>query len=465
MEKKLILDLVDMNDSGQGIAKKDGIVYFVNGGVIGDRIECEIQLVKKNYKVAKALHLIKPSEWRKTDFKDTLEMPYGLSLQALNYDKQLEFKEKNLYKTLDKIAGIEIEKRNPIIGLDGENRYRNKGVFPVRDDNGKIKIGAFERGSHTIIEVLDNVAMPESYALILSEIKKIAREFKISAYHELRHSGGLKFITIRSNPDGEHLIVLHFNEDELKNKKISDDFTEILVSELEKYNIKILGIVKAIQAKKSNFAGGGKLSLLYGKDYIYNRVGNAKFKLGVKSFFQVSTEGVEKLYGEVLRLASPIDFETVWDVYCGVGSIGLYLLSALKTMGLKEDNPPVSLKGLEYVEEAIDFAKENAEINGIEKTHFEAGKAEDLLPLWVKKYSTPDLIIVDPPRKGVDRKALEAIIETGVQHIIYVSCKPSTLARDLKILNEAGYKCVEVTPVDIFPMSMHCECVVRMEKK
>ncbi len=462
MNDKIILDIIDMNESGQGVAKDDSMVYFVNKAVIGDKVECEIQLRKKNYTVANAIRLLSPSIQRKSEYIDVVEMPYGLSLQALQYQYQLNYKEEKLFKTIDKIAGIPIEKKNHIIGLEGETRYRNKGVFPIRYANGKIQIGAFERASHRIIDEMDNFAMPESYALILSEIKRLAKEHKISAYDESKHKGCLKFITIRSNSSKEHLIILNLHEDELLDGKKAEPFVQDLVDNLEKHGVTISGIVKSVNSAKSNFAGNGKVSLLHGKDYIYNNIEEVKFKLGVHSFFQVSNEGVEKLYQEVYRMASSIAFSSVWDIYCGLGSIGLYLSKKLLS---QDENVSIDLNGLEYVEEAIGLAKENASLNEIENTYFEAGKAEILLKQWVDKFDKPDLIILDPPRKGVDKKALDAVIKTGVQNIIYVSCKPSTLARDLSILHEAGYDCKEMTPVDIFPMTMHVECIVLLQRE
>ncbi len=461
MNEFVTLEIIDMNESGQGVAKNNGTVYFVNKAVIGDIVEAEIVLSKKNYKVANTVKLVNVSQFRKPEFDDILDMPYGLSMQALQYKHQLEYKENKVYKTIEKIAKIDISKKNSIVGLSSETRYRNKGVFPIRDDNGKIKIGAFERASHNIVEVLDNIAMPQSYAFILEEIKFLAEKYKISAYNELRHKGALKFISIRSNNMDEHLIILHLNNDELSDSNKQAELTNELLARLNAKDIKVIGIVKAVNSKKTNFAGGGKLSTLYGKNYIFNNIEETKFKLGVNSFFQVSTEGVYKLYNEVARMAKLVEFNSLWDIYCGVGSIGIYLT---KKLDMQNSTSNIRLKGLEYVEEAINFAKENAELNDIKNTHFKAGKAEDVLPLWQKKYSAPDLIIVDPPRKGVDKKALDAIIKTGVKNIIYVSCKVSTLARDLKILSDAGYKCLELTPVDIFPMSMHCELVCILER-
>ncbi len=462
MDKTIILDIIDMNDNGQGIAKKNGAVYFVNGAVLGDTVKAKIILSKKNYIVAEAISLVKASSLRKDEFKNMIDIPYGLSLRPLKYKEQLKFKENTVYKTIDKIAGVEIKKKNKIIGLSKENRYRNKGVFPVRSENLDIKIGAFERGSHNIIEETDNISMPETYSIIIYAIKNAMKKFNISAYNELRHKGGLKFITIRSNNDDEHLIILHFNTDELKTKNCEKAFTSELLSALESQNISVIGITKSIKSSKSNSPAGGILSILHGKDYIYNNVGNAKFKLGIESFFQVSSEGVEKLYAEVFRMANLKGFENIWDIYCGVGSIGIYLA---KEVSSKNSESQISIKGLEFVSEAINYAKENAKLNNINDTFFECGKAENLLPKWVEKYEKPDIIIVDPPRKGLDKRAIDAIIKTKVDKVIYVSCKASTLARDLKLFNEAGYKVLELTPVDIFPMSMHCEVITILSKQ
>lgn len=461
MRERIKLEIEDMNESGQGIAKREGMVYFVNGAVLGDFVESEITLKKKNYMIADAKKLLRPSPKRKKEYRKLLEMPYGLSLQSIKYEEQLVFKEKNLYRTLDKIAGIPIYKKNRILGLSSETRYRNKGVFPVRDEGGKIKIGAFERASHSIVEVLDNPAMPESYAEILQAVKEICNNMGISAYDEARHIGALKFIIIRSNAARQHLIALVFREDTLRDKSSESRFVGDFLRAMEEKGISVEGLIKILDSKKTNFALGGKSRLLYGKDRLEQRIEDAVFQLSINAFFQVSEEGVRTLYREVFRLAELHGNEQIWDIYCGVGSIGIYLL---KQYTLEDPASMLRLRGLEYVKEACENAEENAFLNGISGAYFEAGKAEELLPSWVDRFSKPDLIILDPPRKGVDEKALRAVIQTGVSKIVYVSCKASTLARDLKLLYEAGYECLETSPVDLFPMSMHTECIALLSK-
>ncbi len=467
LNKNTVLEIVDMNDSGQGIAKKEGMVYFVNGAVIGDFVKAKIVLIKKNYAVADALKIISPSIMRKNEYKDSLYVPYGLSLRPLQYEHQLEYKENDVYKTIEKIANVEIKKKNKIIALDSEERYRNKGVFPIRNISGEIKIGAFERGSHDIVEILDNPAMPKSYSIVLSEIKTLIQKYNISAYTESSHSGALKFLTLRSNYLGEHLIILNFKDDELKEKNCEKVFVDELKSNLELKNIKVAGIIKSIKKEKSNSPIAGKLTTLYGNNYITKKIDKVVFKLGVESFFQVSTEGVEKLYAEILRITKNIIDEKnygncieIWDIYCGVGSISIYLA---KMLG--ENDIEFRIKGLEFVEEAINYAKENANLNDIKDSFFESGRAEVLMPNWVDKYNKPDLIIVDPPRKGLDKRVIESVIKTDVENIIYVSCKVSTLARDISLFNEAGYELIECTPTDIFPMSMHCEVIALLNRK
>lgn len=461
MKERITLDIVDMNESGQGVAKQGGIVHFVNGAILGDKVEAEIALAKKNYKVANAVRILEASEQRKPGYSGVLDSPYGLSLQAMKYEKQLEYKERLLFSTIDKLAGIEIAKKNAIIGLSREERYRNKGVFPIREDGGIIKIGAFERASHKIVEVLDNPAMPESYAVILTEVKALAEELGISAYNEGAHRGALKFILIRSNAKGEHLIASVLHEDEPAKRGIESAFQNALLDKLREKGIPVSGLLKIVDTKRSNVALGGSSTVLSGEAELHQKIEEVEFKLGIHSFFQVSTEGVEKLYNEVFRVATHTNPRSVWDIYCGVGSIGIYLAKKWRDGNLSAG---ADLRGLEMIPEAIEYAKENARINGIQNAYFERGKAEDLLASWVRQYASPDLIILDPPRKGVEKSALDAVTSTGVKHILYVSCKPSTLARDLKILCEAGYRCLEITPVDLFPMSMHVETVCLLSK-
>lgn len=453
------LEITDMADTGQGIARKDDVVYFVNCALIGDIVEAKIIKSKKNYRVSEAMKISSPSPFRKAGCTNLSEGVYGLSLKDLTYKKQLEIKEKKVRMELFKSLGYKEKvnelnnfdfKINPIIGLEQETRYRNKGVFPVREQNGKMSIGSFERASHNIIDNLDNISMPESYFTILNIIKSWAEKNSLKAYNEISDKGNLKFITIRSNFEGEHLVILSLRENKLPD-------VEELVLSLQNEKINVLGVIKSYKPEKSNTPMGGKNYSLFGKDFIYQSIGISKFKISPESFFQVSTEGSEKLYAEILRMIKHLSIDELWDIYCGVGSIGIFLANHL-------NNEDLGIKGLESVETAVEMAKLNAEINGLKNIEFQLGKAEKLLPGWIKKYNTPDVIIVDPPRKGLDRDALDAVIQANSKHILYVSCNPSTLARDLKIITDNGYKIIELTPVDLFPMTMHVECVVLLSK-
>lgn len=442
---RIILKATDMADSAQAVAKLDSVVYFVDGAVLGDLIEAEVYLVKKNYRVARAEKLIEASPARKIQYRDLIIPPYGLSLLPLEYSSQLEIKTKRLERSLGKSFDAQI---NPIIALNSEMRYRNKAVFPVRFQSGRIAVGSFERGSHKIVRALDNPAMPETYAKILEIIITWAEANKISAYDENRHRGVLKFVNIRSNSKGEHMLVLVLNEDDIKD-------IDNLVSELKAAKINLTSLIKSVNPRKSNVAVGGINTCLYGSSNFVMYLDESKFILSPDSFFQVCTEGANLLYQEIVRMADLKSDAVVWDIFCGVGSIGIYLANKLK------EQFAINVAGIEVLDSAIKMAEKNVLLNGLraENFVFEAGKAEDLLPKWTRNRPKPDLVIVDPPRKGVYKKALEAIISTNVEKIIYVSCNPATLARDLIILSEAGYMPLELSPVDMFPMTMHVESV------
>ncbi len=453
------LEIIDMADTGQGVARHDNMVYFVDFAVLGDVVRAEVVRSKKNYRDAKPLELLEPSPFRKPTHRGLSDSIYGLSLEPLVYEKQIEIKEKKVYSEVLKALGYRNLsgdytsldfKLNPIISLKAETRYRNKGVFPVRKQDGKIAIGSFARGSHRIVGSLDNIAMPKTYATILEKIISWAKDNRLKAYDEATHSGSIRFVTIRSNKQGEHLVVLTTRENYIPQM-------DTLIDELKAFGINISGLVKAYKPEKSNVSMGGKQTTLYGNSTITKSVGDSKFKLSPDSFFQVSTEGVEKLYGEVARMVRSVNAGKLWDIYCGVGSIGIYLA---KHLDLKD----VEIRGIESVESAVQNAIVNAEDNSVNAT-FECGRAEDILPTWTKKYASPDLIIVDPPRKGLHKTALEAIAQTGTKNILYVSCNPSTLARDLAILKQEGYKILELSPVDLFPMTMHVECIVLMSTR
>lgn len=511
----LKLRIEDMADTGQGIARVDGLVHFVSAGLPGDVVLAKRIEKKRNYCVCEALELLEPSELRTEEHKELFFPPFGLDLMPLDEAAELGLKEAKVRMELTKALGNLDELRfNPIIGMSQRMRYRNKAVFPFRFVRERNICGAFERLSHFIVEDVDNPSMPESFASINAVLLDWLNQAGLKCYDEAAHRGTLRYVTIRSNEEGEHLILLTVKEDVLPS-------VSHLIKLLEAKEIKIKGILKTVKEERGNTPYGSGVELLYGEERLEDRVGDVRFSLSVNSFFQVSREGCEKLYDEVYRLADLDRVADLWDVYCGVGSIGLYLLAkhrsasagppsftspdsgtvssaidsqpapfcssgntavsivgpvtlteSSKTTAITVPVPaapgadsPIELWGLEAVEEAVKDAALNAQLNGIENAQFEYGLAEKALARRFKSHKAPDLLIVDPPRKGLERSAVDAIIKAAPERIIYVSCKVSTLARDLKLFTEAGYKLIEVTPVNLFPMTMHVETVCLLSRK
>lgn len=542
----LKLRIEDVADTGQGLARVDGFVHFVSSGLPGDVILAELVEKKKNYAVCKTLELLEPSDLRRDEHRFLLQPPFGLDLMPLREEVELELKEKKVRTELAKALGPALEEArfNPIIGMEERSRYRNKAVFPFRYVAGRNVCGAFERLSHNIVEVGDNPSMPLSFARINEVLIAWMGGAGLKCYDEAAHRGTLRYATLRVNDRGEHLILLTVKEDGLPD--VAD-----LVQRLEAAGVSVKGLLKTVKEERGNTPYGRKVELLYGSDRLEDRVGDARFSLSVKSFFQVSREGCEKLYNEVYRLSDLDSVRSLWDVYCGVGSIGLYLLtkhraasssancgacaaphaeadadsfashaeagsciphteagscgpaptctpppaSATSTeshepalspafarsidsqqasaSGLTSPvscaaepcgTAPIQLWGLEAVEEAVKDASLNAALNGIPHAEFAYGLAEKALAMRFKSHRAPDLLIVDPPRKGLERSAVDAIMKAAPERIIYVSCKVSTLARDLKLFTEAGYELREVTPVNLFPMTMHVETVALLTR-
>ncbi len=444
---KLNLEIVDINDMGQGVAKLNGKVYFVNGAVIGDIVLAEVTSNKKSYSVANIIEFIKPSVYRKEEYvfsKDFHDL--GLSLYPLKYEYQAMVKNNKLLHLLQNSKLKSKPTLNKISSEVKNDRYRNKGTFPVGGVKGDIKIGVYKRFSHEVIELDDYFIMPENFNLILKILKKFFSDIKIEPYDEVKNSGVLRQVVLRKNSFYSYMLGF------VVNKKINLDLNPLIL-EFNKNKLDIKSIVLNINSKKGNSVLGRENYVLYGDEYIIDTIGDFEYKLKLDTFFQVNRYETVNLYDKVKNIVKNLGGKTVWDLYCGVGTIGIYMSDIFE-----------NIMGIEVVKPAIDMAIENAEINGLNNYHFESGKVEELITVWKKRYGIPDVVILDPPRKGVDKKVLDTIYELGVKDIVYVSCKPSTLIRDIKILEEYGYRAKELTGFDLFLGTVHCECVVLMTK-
>ena len=564
----IILEITDLTEEGQGVGKKDGLVFFVKDSVMGDVVEARILKVKKNYAYAKVEKLLEASPYRITPLCLVAGKCGGCQLQHLSYEKELAWKEDRIAQSLIRIAGIpEEEVRGKGEGILGgkTERYRNKAQYPVQ--NGKelhveteqigensaldrkektakncivdgkregninsmsvvrkelssLKMGFYGFHSHRIIETEDCLINSEENPLILNCIKEWAREYQISGYEEETGKGLLRHIFLRRGfSTGEILLCLVLNGKSLPHGKELWEKLQGLSLRAEAGGLqseadipcgmdvqsgvdvrcgvdvhcgtdipygmdvqskvndhcwkngtaqgRIVGLSMNINEGSGNAILGKETHCLYGKDSIEDKIGELSFSISVPSFYQVNPVQTEKIYGKALEYAALTGEETVWDCYCGIGTISLFLAQKAK-----------QVYGLEIVPEAIENAKKNAEKNGLHNTEFYVGAAEEVLPKWVEEQKRElsakgadcsigdmvDVVSLDPPRKGCDEACLSAVLELSPKRIVYVSCDPGSLARDMKYLREGGYELEKWVGIDNFPRTGHVETIALLSK-
>ena len=456
----ITIKIEDQGTTGEGIGKIDGYTIFVKDTVIGDQVEVKIMKAKKNYAFARLLKIIEPSPFRIEPKCPVARQCGGCQLQAMSYEQQLRFKEDKVYNNLKRIGGVTDFEMKPIIGMEDEPFcYRNKSQFPVGVDRERNIITGFYAGrTHSIINVDECLLSisPENQTnvngLIMNIVKEFMLDYDIKPYDEVKHKGLVRHVLIRIGKYTNQIMVcVVINGDNLP-------YAKELVKRLN--NIEgMCHISLNINKEKSNVILGTEIINLYGADYIEDYIGDLKFRISPLSFFQVNPVQTEKLYSKALEYAQLSGRETVWDLYCGIGSISLFLAGSAR-----------KVLGVEIVPPAIEDAKINARINGIDNAEFFVGAAEEVVPAYFENHKEsaecqPDVIVVDPPRKGCDQTLLNTIVEMSPDRIVYVSCDSATLARDVKWLEANGYKLKEATPVDMFPHTVHCETVVLLSKQ
>lgn len=441
------LEVEALGSEGEGIAHVDGYTLFIKDSLPGDRIEARITKLLKNYGYARCEKIIKASKDRMEADCPLSKRCGGCQLSHLSYEAELRFKERKVFDCLTRIGGFSKEevKLLPILDSEATRHYRNKAQFPVGVNKaGEIVTGFYAGRSHEIVETMDCGIQAEENRLILSTIVEFMKEKGITAYREVEHRGLVRHIVTRKGfATGEISVCIVVNGDSLPK-------SELLVKRLVERVKGIESISLNVHKKKTNVILGDDLVCLYGRDYIFDKIGELSFKISPFSFYQVNPFQTKKLYDLALDFAGLTGKEIVWDLYCGIGTISLFLAKRAK-----------EVFGVEIVPEAIVNAKENAALNGITNASFFVGKAEE----EAEKLPRPDVIVVDPPRKGCDGKLLATIIKHRPERLVYVSCDPATLSRDLKILcTEGGYQLEKVQPVDQFPRSVHCESVALLTR-
>ena len=456
----------DIGVGGEGIGKVDGYTLFIKDAIIGDVVEAKVMKAKKNYGYARLMNVLTPS-------KDRVEEPVcpmarkcgGCQIQEMKYPAQLAFKEAKVRGNLERIGEVPAELldqiMHPAVGMDGEGmqpfRYRNKAQFPVgTDKDGRVIAGFYAGRTHSIIENTDCALGVEVNEEILNCILDFMEEFKIPAYDEVKHKGLVRHVLLRYGFKTDEIMVCLV----INGKTIPH--CHDLVGRLRQIP-GMTSITLSTNTAKTNVIMGDTIRLLWGQEFITDYIGEIKYQISPLSFYQVNPVQTEKLYGLALDYAGLTGNEAVWDLYCGIGTISLFLAKKAK-----------QVYGVEIVPQAIDDAKNNAKINDITNAEFYVGKAEEVLPEYYKEYEKThngetahaDVIVVDPPRKGCEESLLQTIVDMQPEKVVYVSCDSATLARDVKFLRANGYELKDVTPVDQFPHTVHVEtvCLLSREK-
>lgn len=442
------LEIEDCGIDGEGIGKADGFTVFVKDAVIGDTVTAKIMKSKKHYGYGKLIEILKPSPYRVEPKCAFARQCGGCQIQALSYEQQLVFKANKVKGHLERIGGFKDLPMEPIIGMDEPYHYRNKAQFPVgRNKEGKIITGFYAGRTHTIIENRDcALGVPENKE-VLDRIISHMEKWNIAPYDEATGNGLVRHILIRYGYfTGEVMVCLILNGTKLPHE---DELTERL------REIKgMTSITINVNKKKSNVILGEDIRLLWGQGYITDKIGDISYQISPLSFYQVNPKQTQKLYAKALEYADLRGDETVWDLYCGIGTISLFLAQQAKFV-----------RGVEIIPQAIENANENARINNITNVEFFTGKAEEVLPREYEKNGIyADVIVVDPPRKGCDETLLETMIKMQPKRIVYVSCDSATLARDLKYLCANGYSLTRVCPVDQFGGTVHIETVALLSR-
>ena len=456
MEKnqEFIVTIEDMNEDGAGVGKVDGYIWFVKDAVIGDVVRAKAMKMKKSYGFARLMEVLEPSASRVIPSCPVARQCGGCQLQAMSYEEQLKFKERKVMNNLIRIGKFAEDEIHmlPIMGMEEPWRYRNKAQFPFgKDKDGNVIAGFYAGRTHAIVEAEDCLLGVEENREILDIVKQFMKEMKIEPYDELSHKGLVRHVLIRKGfKTGEIMVCLVINGNKLPGK-------ERLVEMLTGVDgIKgMTSISYSVNQEKTNVIMGKEIVNLYGPGYITDYIGNVKYQISPLSFYQVNPVQTERLYGTALEYAGLTGNEIVWDLYCGIGTISLFLAQKAK-----------KVYGVEIVPQAIEDARRNAEINGIHNAEFFVGKAEEVLPeRFEKNHVHADVIVVDPPRKGCDVVCLDTILKMRPERVVYVSCDSATLARDLRYLADGGYVVERGRCCDMFPGTVHCETVVLLSQQ
>ena len=439
----------DLSEEGTGIGKFEGMTFFIKDAVIGDRVRAKIMKLKKTYGFARLMEVLTPSPDRVEPLCPVARQCGGCQIQAMSYEAQLAFKTRKVENNLKRIGKFEEIPMESIIGMEDPFHYRNKAQFPFgKNRDGKIITGFYAGRTHSIIENTSCHLGKEVNEEILEKILAWMNAFHVEPYNEATGKGLMRHSLIRCGfRTGEIMVCLVINGRKIPGEEALVDSLKIIPG--------MTSISLNVNKEKTNVILGTEIKNLYGPGYITDKIGNIEYRISPLSFYQVNPIQTERLYGTALEFADLNGGETVWDLYCGIGTISSFLA---RKAG--------KVCGVEIIPAAIEDARENAKRNGLDNVEFFVGKAEEVLPeQYEKNHIKADVIVVDPPRKGCDELCLETIVKMSPEKVVYVSCDSSTLARDVKYLGENGYEVKRVRTVDMFGMSGHVETVALLTKK
>ncbi|WP_340394992.1 23S rRNA (uracil(1939)-C(5))-methyltransferase RlmD [Paenibacillus sp. FSL E2-0177] len=481
---EVMLDIIGMTHEGEGVGRVEGFTLFVQGALPGEKVRARVLKTKKQYGYAKLLNIVEASSARIAAPCEIYDQCGGCQLQHMDYTAQLAWKRQLVVDNLERIGKLRVSgggdsgksKENeavesqtdsanyggiadgttdgagvahtdgilvrPTLGMDEPWRYRNKAQVPIGVTEGGLVGGFYARGSHRIIDMETCLIQHEDNDDVVRKVKDIGRELGISAYSEETGRGLLRHVVVKKAfRTGEMMVVLVTNGRDIPH-------LDAWLGSIREQLPDVVSICQNVNTQRTNVIFGGETRVLWGRDVIYDYIGDVQFAISARSFYQVNPAQTEVLYGKTVEYAGLTGNETVIDAYCGIGTISLFLAQHA-----------AKVYGVEIVPEAIEDARANAKLNEMKNVVFEVGASEDVIPNWKEQGITADVIVVDPPRKGCDPRLLETILAMKPERVVYVSCNPSTLARDLRVLEDGGYKTVEVTPVDMFPHTVHVESV------
>ncbi|MDR0266638.1 23S rRNA (uracil(1939)-C(5))-methyltransferase RlmD [Paenibacillus sp.] len=477
---EVVIDIIGMNHDGEGVGRAEGYTLFVAGALPGEKVRVKVLKTKKQYGYAKLLELVEASPDRIGAPCPIYDQCGGCQLQHMDYVAQLAWKRQLVVDNLTRIGKLQVSGESVLrstltpsevqedggaegtskvsdtgvgssqqgiqvhatLGMNEPWRYRNKAQVPIGVTEGGLVGGFYARGSHRIIDMETCLIQHEDNDEVVARVKSIGRKLGISAYDEETGQGLLRHVVVKvAFRTGEMMIVLVTNGDKIPQM-------DAWIQEIREQLPSVASICQNVNKKQTNVIFGDLTRVLWGSEVIYDYIGDVKFAISARSFYQVNPAQTEVLYGKTVEYAQLTGKETVIDAYCGIGTISLFLAQHAG-----------KVYGVEIVPEAIEDARRNAELNGMNNVTFEVGASEDVIPAWKEQGIEADVIVVDPPRKGCDPRLLETILEMKPERVVYVSCNPSTLARDLRMLEDGGFRTVEVTPVDMFPHTVHVESV------